>query len=123
MTYAPLAVPVRCARHGRDSCWTRAHGQTPGERGYGGPPLATLVNLRQAARRSPSTNCFVPLALAVLAPVVINIMMFDTTLAPSGAVMAFVILGSRCTSRGRTGRGLPTCWPRGLHLSNGAVDS
>jgi hypothetical protein len=39
------------------------------------------------------SNRFVPLALTVLAPIVLNILLFHTILAPSGAVMAFAILG------------------------------
>jgi uncharacterized membrane protein YphA (DoxX/SURF4 family) len=38
------------------------------------------------------SNRFVPLALVLLAPVVVNIVAFHSFLAPDGAVMAFVIL-------------------------------
>jgi uncharacterized membrane protein YphA (DoxX/SURF4 family) len=38
-------------------------------------------------------NRFVPLALAFLAPVIVNIVAFHAFLAPSGAVMTVVILG------------------------------
>lgn len=37
------------------------------------------------------TNRFVPLALAILAPVIVNIMLVHVLLAPSGAGMAVVI--------------------------------
>ena len=37
-------------------------------------------------------NRFVPLALTLLAPVIVNIVAVHTFLAPSGFVMAFVIL-------------------------------
>lgn len=37
-------------------------------------------------------NRFVPLALAVLAPIVINIVLFHSVLAPSGLGMALVVL-------------------------------
>lgn len=37
-------------------------------------------------------NRFVPLALAVLAPIIVNIVAVHLFLAPSGAIMAFVIL-------------------------------
>jgi uncharacterized membrane protein YphA (DoxX/SURF4 family) len=37
-------------------------------------------------------NRFVPLALAFIAPVIVNIVAFHTILAPSGAPMAYVIL-------------------------------
>lgn len=38
------------------------------------------------------TNRFVPLALALLAPVVLNILLFHLFLAPSGLVLAIVVL-------------------------------
>jgi hypothetical protein len=38
------------------------------------------------------TNRFVPLALALIAPVIVNIMMFHVVLAPSGLPLAFVVL-------------------------------
>lgn len=37
-------------------------------------------------------NRFVPLALAVLAPIVINIVLFHSVLAPSGVAMALIVL-------------------------------
>ncbi len=37
-------------------------------------------------------NCFVPLALALIAPVVVNIVAFHLFLAPSGLPIAFVVL-------------------------------
>jgi len=37
-------------------------------------------------------NRFVPLALVLIAPVIVNIVLFHTILAPSGAVTAIVIL-------------------------------
>ncbi len=37
-------------------------------------------------------NRFVPLALALLAPVIVNIVAFHVFLAPSGLVIAFVVL-------------------------------
>ncbi|MEO8635586.1 MAG: DoxX family protein [Gemmatimonadales bacterium] len=39
------------------------------------------------------TNRFVPLALALIAPLVVNIFLFDTVLAPKGAVIGAVVLG------------------------------
>lgn len=39
------------------------------------------------------SNRFVPLALALLAPLVVSIVGFHTVLAPEGAPMAFVVLG------------------------------
>jgi uncharacterized membrane protein YphA (DoxX/SURF4 family) len=39
------------------------------------------------------SNRFVPLALTVLAPIVLNILLFHTILAPSGAAIAFLVLG------------------------------
>ena len=38
------------------------------------------------------SNRFVPLALALLAPVVVNIVAFHVALAPAGVVMALVVL-------------------------------
>jgi hypothetical protein len=38
-------------------------------------------------------NRFVPLALALLAPVVVNILAFHAFLAPSGLAIAFIVLG------------------------------
>lgn len=38
------------------------------------------------------SNFFVPLALALLAPIIVNIVAFHVLLAPSGAAMAVVIL-------------------------------
>jgi hypothetical protein len=38
------------------------------------------------------TNRFVPLALALIAPVIVNIFAFDTILAPSGAGIGAVVL-------------------------------
>jgi uncharacterized membrane protein YphA (DoxX/SURF4 family) len=37
-------------------------------------------------------NCFVPLALALLAPVVVNIILFHVFLAPSGIPVALVVV-------------------------------
>jgi uncharacterized membrane protein YphA (DoxX/SURF4 family) len=37
-------------------------------------------------------NRFVPLALALIMPIIVNIVLFHTRLAPSGAAMTFVIL-------------------------------
>jgi putative oxidoreductase len=37
-------------------------------------------------------NCFVPLALALLAPVIVNIILFHIYLAPSGLPIAIVVL-------------------------------
>lgn len=37
-------------------------------------------------------NCFVPLALAFLAPVIVNIMLFHIFIAPSGIPMACIVL-------------------------------
>ncbi|HVU07406.1 MAG TPA: DoxX family membrane protein [Verrucomicrobiae bacterium] len=37
-------------------------------------------------------NCFVPLALALIAPVIVNIILFHVYLAPSGIPMAIVVL-------------------------------
>ena len=37
-------------------------------------------------------NRFVPLALALIAPVIVNILLFHLFLAPSGIVMAIVVL-------------------------------
>ena len=38
------------------------------------------------------SNRFVPLALVVLAPIVVNIILFHAVLAPSGVIMAVVVL-------------------------------
>ena len=38
-------------------------------------------------------NCFVPLALVLLAPVIVNIVLFHIYLAPSGIPMAMVVAG------------------------------
>jgi uncharacterized membrane protein YphA (DoxX/SURF4 family) len=38
------------------------------------------------------SNCFVPLALALIAPVIVNIVAFHAFLEPSGAFMAGVVL-------------------------------
>lgn len=40
------------------------------------------------------SGLFVPLALVLLAPVVVNIVAFHVFLAPTGTVMAFVVLGA-----------------------------
>jgi uncharacterized membrane protein YphA (DoxX/SURF4 family) len=40
------------------------------------------------------TNRFVPLALAMLAPVLVNIVAFHAFLAPSGLVFALLLLGA-----------------------------
>ena len=39
------------------------------------------------------SNRFVPLALAVLAPVLVNIVAFHAFLAPAGLILPFVLLG------------------------------
>jgi hypothetical protein len=38
------------------------------------------------------SNRFVPLALAVIAPIIVNIVAFHVALAPSGLPLAFVVL-------------------------------
>ena len=58
-------------------------------------------------------NRFVPLALTILAPVIVNIVAIHAFLAPSGVGMAVVSRVWSCIWPGPTGARFARCWGRG----------
>lgn len=59
----------------------------------GGYVFPMLFAIYTAAGAALLSNCFVPLALTLLAPIIVNIVAIHIFLAPAGLPMAVVVLG------------------------------